>query len=118
MALLLTVPVLGEFTLAAGIVLGAIGIVKSVWSWFSSDYKKSQQRKVVDKILDKVCGIIEERVRNKIEDAKKGICEKVESLKAGLNDPVVCYERMREGLIKAGEDLWHLSNNIKTRIAQ
>ncbi|GHQ12777.1 hypothetical protein VN0280_07320 [Helicobacter pylori] len=29
--LLLTVPVLGEFALAAGIVLGAIGIVKSVW---------------------------------------------------------------------------------------
>ncbi len=40
--LLLTVPVLGEwFALAAGIVLGAIGAVKSVWSWFSSDHKKS-----------------------------------------------------------------------------
>ncbi|WP_229765624.1 hypothetical protein [Helicobacter pylori] len=25
----------------ASIVLGAIGVVKSVWSWFSSDYKKS-----------------------------------------------------------------------------
>ncbi|GAA9220347.1 hypothetical protein Taiwan894_07120 [Helicobacter pylori] len=98
--------------------LGLIGVVKSVWSWFSSDHKKSQQKKEVDKNLDKVCGIIEERVRNKIEDAKKGICEKVESLKAGLNDPVVCYERMREGLIIAGEGLWHLSNNIKTRIAQ
>ncbi len=59
LALLLVAPVLGEFTLAAGIVLGLIGIVKSVWSWFSSDYKKSQQRKEVDKNLDKVCGIIE-----------------------------------------------------------
>ncbi len=116
--MLLTVPVLGGFALAAGIVLGAVGIVKSVWSWFSSDYKKSQQRKEMDKNLDKVCGIIEERVRNQIEDAKKGICEKVESLKARLNDSVVCYERMREGLIIAGEGLWHLSNNIKTRIAQ
>ncbi|GAA7885864.1 hypothetical protein HpMS199_07200 [Helicobacter pylori] len=26
----------------ASIGLGAIGVVKSVWSWFSSDYKKSQ----------------------------------------------------------------------------
>ncbi|GAA9923343.1 hypothetical protein VN0844_10250 [Helicobacter pylori] len=118
LALLLAVPVLGEFVLAAGIVLGAIGIVKSVWSWFSSDYKKSQQRKEVDKNLDKVCEKIEERVRNQIENAKKVICEKVENLKARLNDPVVCYERMREGLIKAGEGLWHLSDNIKTRIAQ
>ncbi|GAA6952172.1 hypothetical protein VN0387_11120 [Helicobacter pylori] len=118
LALLLAVPVLGEVALIAGIVLGAIGVVKSVWSWFSSDYKKSQQKKEVDKNLDKVCGIIEERVRNKIEDAKKGICEKVENLKVRLNDPVVCYERMKEGLIKAGKGLRHLSNNIKTRIAQ
>lgn len=43
--LLLATPVLGGFALAAGIVLGAIGAVKSVWSWFSSDYKKSQQKK-------------------------------------------------------------------------
>ncbi len=116
--MLLAVPVLGEIALAAGIVLGAIGVVKSVWSWFSSDNKKSQQRKEVDKNLDKVCGIIEEKMRNQIEDAKKGICEKVERLKVRLNDLVVCYECMREGLIKAGEGLWHLSNNIKTRIAQ
>ncbi len=102
----------------ASIGLGSIGIVKSVWSWFSSDYKKSQQRKEVDKNLDEVCEKIEEKMRNQIEDAKKGICEKVESLKARLNDSVVCYECMREGLIKAGEGLWQISNNIKTRIAQ
>ncbi|GHS29704.1 hypothetical protein VN1155_09300 [Helicobacter pylori] len=118
LALLLVVPVLGEIALAEGIVLGAIGVVKSVWGWFSSDYKKSQQRKEVDKNLDKVCGIIEEKMRNQLKSYKKIIFEKVESLKAGLNDSVVCYECMREGLIKAGEGLWHLSNNIKTRIAQ
>ncbi|GAA8890942.1 hypothetical protein HpEKA17_07270 [Helicobacter pylori] len=118
LALLLMTPVLGEFALAAGIFLVAIGLVKSVWSFFDSDHKKSQQRKEVDKNLDKVCEKIEERVRNQIEDAKKGICEKVENLKARLNDPVVCYECMREGLIKAGESLWQISNRIKTRIAQ
>ncbi|GAA7639737.1 hypothetical protein JP0138_07970 [Helicobacter pylori] len=70
----------------------------------------------MDKNLDKVCEKIAEEMRNKIESSKKIIFEKVENLKVGLNDPVVCYERMREGLIKAGEDLRHLSNNIKTRI--
>ncbi|WQY24666.1 apolipoL family protein [Helicobacter pylori] len=109
---------LDEIAQAAGIALRVIVIVKSVWSWSSSDYKKSQQRKEVDKNLDEVCGIIEEKMRNHIEDAKKVICEKVESLKVRLNNPVVCYERMREGLIKAGEGLWQISNNIKTRIAQ
>ncbi len=57
-------------------------------------------------------------MRNKIEDAKKGIFEKVENIKARLNDPVVCYERMREGLIKAGEDLSHLADRIKTTSKQ
>ncbi|AJD65696.1 hypothetical protein OI67_03680 [Helicobacter pylori] len=102
----------------ASIGLGLTGLVKSVWSWFSSDYKKSQQKKEVDKNLNEVCEKIEEQIRNQIEDAKKGIFEKVENLKARLNNSVVCYERMREGLIKSGESLWCLSNNIKTRIAQ
>ncbi|GAA7408114.1 hypothetical protein HpCK98_09980 [Helicobacter pylori] len=103
----------------ASITLGLIGVVKSVWGWFSSDYNKSQQKKEVDKSLNKVCEIIEERVRNQIiKDAKKGIFEKVESLKARLNDPIVCYECMKEGLIKAGEDLRHLSNRIKTMSMQ
>ncbi len=110
--------VLDEIARAAGIASRAIVIAKSVWSWSSSDYKKSQQRKEVDKNLDKVCGIIEEKMRNQIEDAKKVISENVERKKVNLNDSVVCYERMREGLIKASEGLWQISNNIKTRIVQ
>ncbi|GAA9071158.1 hypothetical protein BTM315_09170 [Helicobacter pylori] len=70
----------------------------------------------MDKNLDEVCGIIEEEVRNQLKSYKKGICEKVEDIKVMLNDPVVCYERMIEGLIKAGEGLWQISNNIKTNI--
>ncbi len=77
--MLLTAPVLGEIALAAGIVLGVIGVVKSVWSWFSSDYKKSQRRKAVDKNLDKVCGIIEEKMRNQIEDAKKAYVKRLKA---------------------------------------
>ncbi len=109
---------MGWLALTAGIITGLVGIVRSIWSFFSSRYQRSQQKKEVDKNLNKVCEIIEEEVRNQIEDAKKGICEKVESLKVRLNDSVVCYERMREGLIIAGEGLWQISNNIKTRIAQ
>ncbi len=118
LVLLLAAPIVGEFVLAAGIVLGAIGIFKSVWSFFDSDYKKSQQRKEVDKNLDRFCENITEDMRNQIENGKKGASEMIENLKAGLNDLIVCYERMREGLIKAGEGLWQISNNIKTRIAQ
>ncbi|WP_236633296.1 apolipoL family protein [Helicobacter pylori] len=118
LALLLAAPVLGEFALFGGLVLGAIGIVKSVWSFFDSDYKKSQQRKEADKNLDKVCEKITEDVRNQIESGKKGASEMIENLKDGFNDLVVCYERRREGLIEAGEDLSHLADCIKTTLKQ
>ncbi|RVY38733.1 apolipoL family protein [Helicobacter pylori] len=118
LVLLLITPIVGEFALFGGLVLGAIGIVKSVWSFFDSDYKKSQQRKEADKNLDKFCEKITENMRNQIESGKKGASEMIEDLKAGLNDIVVCYECMREGLIKAGEDLWHLDDRIKTTLKQ
>ncbi len=118
LVLLLATPIVGGIALIGGLVLGAIGIVKSVWSFFDSDYKKSQQKKEVDKNLDKFCEKITEDMRNQIENGKKGASEMIENLKDGLNDLVVCRERMREGLIKAGEGLWQISNNIKTRIAQ
>ncbi len=116
LVLLLAAPVVGEFALIGGLVLGVIGIVKSVWSFFDSDYKKSQQRKEADKNLDKACEKITETMRNQIESSKKIISENVESIKVGLNNLVVCYECMREGLIKAGEDLSHLADRIKTTL--
>ncbi|RVZ68238.1 hypothetical protein EC584_05830 [Helicobacter pylori] len=101
----------------AGLV-ALVGIFKSVWGFFDSDYKKSQQRKEADKNLDKFCENITEDMRNQIESCKKGAFEMIENLKASLNDLIVCYERMREGLIKAGEDLWRLDNRIKTTLKQ
>lgn len=122
LVLLLATPVLGEFALIGGLVLGAIGIVKSVWGFFDSDYKKSQQRKEMNKNLDKACEKITEDVRNQIKSGKKGAFEMIKNSKDGLNDLIVCYERRRKGLIKAGEDLSHLADRIKTtskqRIAQ
>ncbi len=118
LALLLATPVLGEFALIGGLVLGTIGIFKSVWSFFDSDYKKSQQRKEVNKNLVIACEKITEDVKSQIKSGKKVASEMIENLKARLNDLVVCYERMREGLIKAGEDLWHLDNRIKTTLKQ
>ncbi len=118
LVLLFLTPIVGEFALFGGLVLGAIGIVKSAWSFFDSDYKKSQQRKEMNKNLDKACEKIAQDVESCIESYKKGALGIIENLKASLNDLVVCYDHMREGLIKAGEDLWHLDNRIKTTLKQ
>ncbi|MGL2911551.1 GTPase [Helicobacter pylori] len=109
---------MGWIELGLAGLLGLVGIVKSVWNFFSSRYKKSQQKKEVDKNLGKVCEKIEEKMRNQLKIDKKIISEKVEKIKARLNDPVVRYERRKKQLKKANERLGYISNNIKTRIAQ
>ncbi len=109
---------MGWLALTAGIIAGLVGIARSIWSFFSSRYKRSQQKKEVDKNLHQICEKIVQDVKSRLESRKKDIWEKIEKLKAGFNDLVVCYECMREGLIKAGEDLWHLDNRIKTTLKQ
>ncbi len=117
LALLLAAPVLGEFALIGGLVLGAIGIVKSVWSFFDSDYKKSQQRKEVDKNLNKVCEKIVQDVKNLLESRKKDIWEKIEKLKANLR-PVDNYKRMKRQLEEAHKRLRYISNSIHLIISK
>ncbi|GAA8357842.1 hypothetical protein HpDR37_09610 [Helicobacter pylori] len=115
-ALLMT-PVLGWFALFGGLVLGAIGIVKSVWNFFDSDYKKPQQKKEVDKNLHQICEKIVQDVKSRLESRKKDIWEKIEKLKANLR-PVDNYKRMKRQLEEAHEKLGYISHNIKTRSMQ
>ncbi len=110
-----------------GATTGLVGVIKAVWKKWSLSYKKSAQKEAIGDKLKLICYILIEGKRDKegkeeikginsrLEDAKKVISEKVEKIKARLNDPVVRYERMREGLIKAREGLLQISNNIKTR---
>ncbi|GAA9566617.1 hypothetical protein HpHA50_08240 [Helicobacter pylori] len=106
----------GWVELSIAVLVPLVAAVKASWNVFDSDYKKSQQRKEMNKNLDKACEKIAEAVKSRIESYKKGASEMIENLKASFNDLIVCYERMREGLIKAGEDLWHLDNRIKTTL--
>lgn len=117
LALLLAAPVVGWFALFGGLVLGAIGIVKSVWSFFDSDYKKSQQRKEVDKNLHQICEKIVQDVKSRLESRKKDIWEKIGKLKANLR-PVDNYERMKRQLKEAHERLGYISHSIHLTISK
>ncbi len=80
--------------------LGLVGIVKSVWNFFDSDYRKSQQKGAVDKSLNIIGKNITERMESQLEYAKKDIIEKIEKLKALLNGPVENYKRQKRQLEK------------------
>ncbi len=103
---------MGWFALTAGIITGLVGIARSIWSFFSSRYKRSQQKKEADKNLHQICEKIAEKVKSRIESYKKGASEMIENLKAGFNDLIVCYERMKRQLKEAHEKLGYISHSI------
>ncbi|OPG44065.1 GTPase [Helicobacter pylori] len=108
---------MGWLALTAGIITGLIGIASSIWSFFSSRYQRSQQKKEVDKNLHQICEKIAEDVESRLESRKKDIWEKIKKLKANLR-PVDNYERMKRQLKEAHERLGYISNDIKTRSMQ
>ncbi|GAA8065060.1 hypothetical protein JP0576_02320 [Helicobacter pylori] len=112
LVLLLLTPVVGEFALIAGVGLALVGVGKSIWGFFDSDYKKSQQRKKVDEKLDEACEKIAQDVESRIESVKKDIWEKIEELKAELNGPVENYGYKKERLKEADKRLGYISNSI------
>ncbi|EJB70111.1 GTPase [Helicobacter pylori] len=116
--LLLLTPVVGEFALIAGLGLALVGVGKSIWSFFDSDYKKSQQRKKVDENLHQICEKIAESVKSRIESYKKGALGMIEELNAGFNEFVNHCERMKRQLKEAHEKLGYISNSIHLTISK
>ncbi|MDO7818296.1 GTPase [Helicobacter pylori] len=108
---------MGWLALTAGIITGLIGIASSIWSFFSSRYQRSQQKKEVDKNLHQICEKIAEDVESRLESRKKDIWEKIKKLKANLR-PVDHYERMKRQLEEAHERLGYISNSIHLTISK
>ena len=79
----------------AGWVLAAIGAVsllfsayKSVRSYFSSDYKKEQQRKSADDNIGRLFDEIESGLKKNTKKASKELKAKVEEIKADIKAPL------------------------------
>ncbi|WQX48597.1 GTPase [Helicobacter pylori] len=118
LVLLLLTPVVGEFALIAGVGLALVRVGKSIWGFFDSDYKKSQQKKEVDKNLHQICEKIVQNVKSRIENYKKGALVMIEELNAGFNELVNHYERMKRQLKEAHEKLGYISNSIHLTISK
>ncbi|MGL2761064.1 GTPase [Helicobacter pylori] len=118
LVLLLLTPVVDGFALIAGVGLALVGVVKGLWNIFNPNYKRSQQRKEVDKNLDEACEKIAESVESRIESVKKDIWEKIKKFKAGFNEFVNYYERLKRQLKEAHEKLGYISNSIHLTISK
>ncbi len=108
---------MGWLALTAGIITGLVGIARSFWSFFSSRYQRSQQKKEVDKNLHQICEKIVQDVKSRLESRKKDIWKKIEKLKANLRS-VDNYKRMKRQLKEAHERLGYISNSIHLIISK
>lgn len=111
---------IGLFSSIGGLVLLFLTPIvgKSIWGFFDSDYKKSQQKKEVDKNLHQICKQIAENVKSRIESYKKGALGMIEELNAGFNKLVDHYERMKRQLKEAHEKLGYISHSINLTISK
>ncbi len=108
---------MGWLALTAGIITGLVGIARSIWSFFSSRYKRSQQKKEVDKNLHQICEKVVQDVESQLESRKKDIWKKIKKLKANLR-PVDNYKHMKRQLEEAHEKLGYISNSINLTISK
>lgn len=101
----------------AAIAVGAVGLVfsfyKSVRSFFSSDYKKSQQRKSTDGNIYDIARELERTVDRNIDNAIPNIESQLEALKETLRTPVANIKGINDVLTESIGHLHKISNKIE-----
>lgn len=106
--LLATNPVGWTVAFVGGVlaVVGAlIGVTKSVIGFFSSDYRKSQQRKETDNAIRKAANQIGNEMEKILNGIKNAMNEEVEKVLMELQAPLKQYKSVIEVLEKAETEL-------------
>ena len=87
------------------VVSALIGVTKSVIGFFSSDYKKSQQRKETDNAIRKAANQIGNEMEKILNGIKNAMNEEVEKVLMELQAPLKQYKSVIEVLEKAETEL-------------
>lgn len=104
----------GWVVLALSAVTVLVGAAKAVIGFFSSDYKKAQQRKSADANLERITGKMRATLRESLDAALPQLEPKVDALKAALGGPAAQTEALVAMLGKSERQLKTLSNTIQT----
>ena len=99
--------------MAFGAVSLIIGVYKAIRSYFSSTYKKSQQRKSTNSNLRDIDGKLRETLRETLASAIPQLQVKLDEIKAALELPSQQVQQMIFVLGQAEKQLKDISNTIK-----
>lgn len=91
-----------------------VGVAKSVWGFFDSDYKKSQQRKEADKILRESNKTIEKEINKIIVKVNQEISIEMQKIKSQLEDPVKQCIAINTSLKQVNTELTAIARSIQS----
>lgn len=103
---------IGWVTIALTVGTLLFSFVKSVWGFFSSDYKKEQQRKNVDSILPKITDEIKSEINKSLSELAQKMSENKQKILTDLNDISKPISYLNQDLKKAVCSLNDISNHI------
>lgn len=89
-----------------------VGVVKSVWNFFDSDYKKSQQRKNVNSHLPKITSQLEEDVNKSIKDLEKNLKSQNTEIRKMFNAIPSSVQQLNSDLSQAIREFKIISEKI------
>lgn len=104
---------MGWVMMSIGVLTLLTGMVKAVKEFFSSDYKKGQQRKATDENLDMACEAIREGFRKTVEQALPPLTDKVEQIQQMLLQPARQARQINQTLDVANLGLKKMASDLK-----
>ncbi|EXA87238.1 hypothetical protein MSC39_12855 [Acinetobacter nosocomialis] len=96
---------------AAGLLFS---FAKAIWSFFDSDFKKSEQKKSVDKNLSNIVKELKKVARENVSDVEEKIEPSISDLKKKLNEPSDQITGLVEDMHQSINMFKTLSNNISS----
>ncbi|MHA3056601.1 GTPase [Acinetobacter sp. ANC 5584] len=96
---------------AAGLLFS---FAKAIWSFFDSDFKKSEQKKSVDKNLSNIVKELKKVARENVSDVEEKIEPSISDLKKKLNEPSDQITGLVEDMHQSIKMFKTLSNNISS----
>ena len=105
----------GWVIIAAGVLTTLAGVYKAVRSFFSSDYKKQQQRDAADKNISDVGWEVESSASSAARGAIDKIREHLQETEASLKEPIHTMTIVSNALGDSVKLLTALSNAVQTQ---
>ncbi|MFC0679812.1 hypothetical protein ACFFGH_18385 [Lysobacter korlensis] len=105
----------GWVIVALGAFTAVISLYKAVRGFFSSDYRKGQQRKAADENIDRVVEQMRSSLGDNLKDGLPALEQKVDEIDEALGRPVAELRSLNASLRRSLKALEELSGSIKAQ---